>query len=201
MSLPIVCKDSMWLDMFYLSCSSWAEKALRAVIVYLFLVLALRYFGKRELAQVNPFDLVVLLMLSNTVQNAIIGADNSVTGGVIGALTLMVANHFLVRFAFKRRRLDNLLGGKPTTLIADGRIREDALAGERLTKSELLLVVNRQGYTSLEEIDRCDIEPGGSFFIKGKAQRLAELRHAELMARLEHLDLQIAELRRQMQKN
>ena len=83
-----------------------AEKILRPVVVYLALVVLLRIFGKRELAQLNPFDLVVLLSLSNTVQNAIIGNDNSVSGGLIGAFALLGVNYLVVRFLFKHRRLD-----------------------------------------------------------------------------------------------
>ena len=83
-------------DMFFLGLPI-AEKILRPVFVYLFLIVGLRLAGKRELAQLNPFDLVVLLTISNTVQNAIIGDDNSVTGGVIGATTLLFVNHFVVR--------------------------------------------------------------------------------------------------------
>src|SRR6202007_1397122 len=82
------------------------EKILRPILVYVFLVLLLRVFGKRELAQLNPFDLVVLLSLSNTVQNAIIGDDNTVSGGIIGAVALLVTNYLVVRFLFKHRRLD-----------------------------------------------------------------------------------------------
>lgn len=200
MSLSIVWEGSMWRDMFWLSLPV-AEKMLRAIIVYMFLVVALRIFGKRELAQLNPFDLVVLLTLSNTVQNAIIGADNSVTGGLIGAFALMAANYLLVRFIFKHRRLDQLLEGKPTTLIEHGRIRKDALASELMTEPELLVVAHRQGFKSLDQIERCVLEPGGTFFIQGKTPPLSERQHSELIARLEHLDRQIAELRRQIQKN
>src|ERR1700735_1639849 len=89
------------------------EKIARPVIVYVFLVLLLRVFGKRELAQLNPFDLVVLLMLSNTVQNAVIGNDNSVTGGLIGAFSLLGTNYLVVRFLFKHRRIDQILEGSP----------------------------------------------------------------------------------------
>src|SRR5919199_1264142 len=92
------------------------EKMLRPVLVYFFLVAILRLAGKRELAQLNPFDLVVLLTLSNTVQNAIIGEDNSVTGGLIGASTLLVVNYVVVRFLFRRMRLDRFLEGAPTPL-------------------------------------------------------------------------------------
>ena len=91
--------SKVWTDMFVLALPV-AEKILRPIVVYLFLVIGLRLAGKRELAQLNPFDLVVLLTLSNTVQNAIIGDDNSVTGGVIGAATLLLVNFLVVRFLF-----------------------------------------------------------------------------------------------------
>src|SRR6187551_508677 len=81
------------------------EKILRPIVIYVFLIVALRLAGKRELAQLNPFDLVVLLTLSNTVQNAIIGEDNSVTGGLVGALSLFTINYLVIRFLFKHRRL------------------------------------------------------------------------------------------------
>src|SRR6202007_1308011 len=93
------------------------EKILRPIIVYVFLVLLLRVFGKRELAQLNPFDLVVLLSLANTVQNAIIGDDNSVAGGCVGAASLMITNYLVIRFLFKHRRLDQILEGRPAVLI------------------------------------------------------------------------------------
>src|SRR5690242_2307889 len=96
------------------------EKILRPIIVYVFLVLLLRVFGKRELAQLNPFDLVVLLSLSNTVQNAIIGDDNTVSGGIIGAVALLVTNYLVVRFLFKHRRLDEIIEGEPAVLMKDG---------------------------------------------------------------------------------
>jgi uncharacterized membrane protein YcaP (DUF421 family) len=90
------------------------EKMLRPVIIYGFLVVGLRLAGKRELAQLNPFDLVVLLTLSNAVQNAIIGDDNSITGGLIGATTLLVVNYLVVRFLFRHRRLDEIIESEPT---------------------------------------------------------------------------------------
>src|SRR5689334_13046362 len=108
----------MWNDIFATG-APVIEKVLRPVLVYVFLVIALRIFGKRELAQLNPFDLVVLLSLSNTVQNAIIGNDNSLIGGILGALALLVSNYLVVRFLFRHRRLDQLLEGSPTKLIED----------------------------------------------------------------------------------
>ena len=175
------------------------EKILRPVILYVFLVAALRIFGKRELAQLNPFDLVVLLSLSNTVQNAIIGEDNSVTGGLIGAFTLLATNYLVVRFLFRHRRLDQLIEGKPTVLVARGKLNIRAMAKELLTESELLIVARRQGFRSLKEIDRCVLDPSGTFIIEGKSPPIAETRHAELLSQLEQISKQIGELRQQIQ--
>src|SRR5438046_6393109 len=97
-------------DMFFLGLPV-AEKVLRPVLVYLFLIVGLRLAGKREMAQLNPFDLVVLLTLSNTVQNAIIGEDNSVTGGVLGAATLLAVNYLVVRFLYNHENVERLIDG------------------------------------------------------------------------------------------
>ena len=109
------------------------EKLLRPAIVYLALVVLLRIFGKRELAQLNPFDLVVLLSLSNTVQNAIIGDDNSVTGGIIGALSLLAINWLVVRALFSSPKLTRMMEGRATVLIRNGQVDQKALARESLT--------------------------------------------------------------------
>src|SRR6266566_4468657 len=116
-------------DMFSLSLPV-AEKVLRPVVVYVFLIVGLRLAGKRELAQLNPFDLVVLLTLSNTVQNAIIGEDNSITGGVIGAATLLALNYVVIRFLYGHEALDRLVEGEPDVLIENGVVRHDRLKGE-----------------------------------------------------------------------
>src|SRR6266436_9015526 len=106
-------------DMFFLSVPI-AEKILRPILVYVFLIVILRLAGKREMAQLNPFDLVVLLTISNTVQNAIIGEDNSVTGGLIGAATLLIVNHIVVRYLYTHERLERLVEGDSDVLIEDG---------------------------------------------------------------------------------
>src|ERR1700730_1408016 len=118
-------------DMFYLTLP-WAEKVLRPILVYVFLIVGLRLAGKRELAQLNPFDLVVLLTLSNTVQNAIIGDDNSVTGGIIGASTLLLVNYLVVRFLYSHDRLDRLVEGEPCFLIQNGQVLEHRITQEVL---------------------------------------------------------------------
>ncbi len=165
-----------------------AEKILRPALVYLFLVVALRVFGKRELAQLNPFDLVVLLSLSNTVQNAIIGDDNSLLGGVIGAFALLVINYLVVRFLFRHRRLDQIFEGKPTTLIQNGCIVRNALAKELLTRSELMTVLHRQGFDSVSEVDQCVLEPGGTFYIQRKLPAQDEVEHDAVMKALTELN-------------
>ena len=192
--LPFVPGSALLQDMFRLTLPV-AEKMLRPAIVYLFLVIALRIFGKRELAQLNPFDLVVLLSLSNTVQNAIIGEDNTLIGGLIGAFTLLSVNYIVVRFLFKHRRLDQVLEGKPTTLIDRGKLIRRNLARELMTHSELQTVAHRQGFARLEDVEQCVLEPGGTFFIQGKEPAPAQKRHAEVMARLEELSRQIEGLR------
>ena len=171
-----------------------AEKVLRPVIVYIFLVALLRVFGKRELAQLNPFDLVVLLSLSNTVQNAIIGADNSLTGGLVGAFTLLAVNYLVVRFLFRHRRLDQFLEGKPTTLVQDGHLRERALAKELLTRSELITVLHRQGFTGLDEVDSCVLEPGGTFYVHRKLPPADEVERQEILRRLQDLNAKVDRL-------
>ncbi len=175
------------------------EKILRPIIVYLFLIALLRVFGKRELAQLNPFDLVVLLCLSNTVQNAIIGNDNSVTGGLLGAVALVSVNYVIVRYIFRHRRLDEILAGRPATLIEGGKIKERALASELMTHSELLTAVHRQGFAHIRDVDRCVLEPGGVFYIAGKTPTPNEQRHDQVLASIQGLEQQLRDLREQLQ--
>src|SRR5512136_616310 len=113
--------QSLWQNMFALAIPVM-EKILRPVLVYVFLVVGLRLAGKRELAQLNAFDLVVLLTLSNTVQNAIIGSDNSVLGGVIGATTLLVFNYVVVRFVFAHPKVEHLIEGDADVLMRAGKV-------------------------------------------------------------------------------
>ena len=170
------------------------EKIIRPILVYLALVVLLRIFGKRELAQLNPFDLVVLLSLSNTVQNAIIGNDNSVTGGVIGAITLLATNYLVVRFLFKHRRLDQLVEGKSTTLIDRGKVLQKNLAKELLSHSELLTVLHRQGFDDVDEVEQCVLEPSGTFAVKRKVPAQDDIQYAELIRRLEIIDTRLSAL-------
>ena len=174
---------------------SIVEKIVRPILVYVFLILGLRLAGKRELAQLNPFDLIVLLLLSNTVQNAIIGNDNSVGGGMIGAITLLVVNYIVVRFLYGHEQLESLLEGKPDELIANGKIQQEHLKREQLTVAGLETAAHRQGFASLEDIDRAVLETCGtiSFFPKQPVPDVA--RHSEVIARLDRLADELASLR------
>src|SRR3569623_1999988 len=124
------------------------EKIVRTVAVYGFLLLGLQLTGKRQLSQINAFDLVVLLLLSNTLQNAIIGNDNSLIGGLIGATALLILNSAVVRTLFHYRKLD-MIEGKPDTLIRCGRVMHHHLERELITVKELAAAARRQGIPSL----------------------------------------------------
>jgi uncharacterized membrane protein YcaP (DUF421 family) len=177
------------------------EKLLRPVIVYLVLVVLLRLFGKRELAQLNPFDLVVLLSLSNTVQNAIIGEDNSVTGGIIGAFGLLAINWLVVRTLYSSPRLTRVLEGTSTLLVRNGQILDHALQRESLTREELIEAIHKQGFETLDQVGRCELEPSGTFYVESIEPSKTEKQHEELMARIEALMNEVAGLRNHMTRN
>ena len=177
-------------DMFYLALPL-AEKILRPILVYAFLIAGLRLAGKRELAALNPFDLVVLLTISNTVQNAIIGEDNSVTGGMIGAATLLLVNYIFVRFLYTHESIDRLIEGDCEVLIENGVMNDDALQRELITRGELEAAAHKQGFSSLDDIDRAILETGGGIaFFARKPTPEAE-RHAQIMARLDQIAAQL----------
>jgi uncharacterized membrane protein YcaP (DUF421 family) len=186
---------SKWVtDMFVLALPV-AEKILRPVVVYFFLVIGLRLAGKRELAQLNPFDLVVLLTLSNTVQNAIIGDDNSVTGGIIGAATLLLVNYMVVRFLYRHEKLDRLVEGESCVLIEDGKVQTHQLNRETLTFSQLEAAAHKQGLGGLDEVERAVLEPSGTISFIAKKPEPEVLRHGELLARLDRIARELAQIR------
>ena len=171
------------------------EKMLRPAIVYAFLVIGLRLAGKRELAQLNPFDLVVLLTLSNTVQNAIIGNDNSVTGGLIGAATLLVINYFVVRLLYGHQEVEKIVEGDEDVLIEDGQVKVDHLKGELITLAELEMAAHKQGFKSLSEIERAMLEPGGTISFIGKEPRAEAIRYQDIITRLDQITQELVALR------
>jgi uncharacterized membrane protein YcaP (DUF421 family) len=184
-----------WADMFQLALPV-LEKVIRPCIIYIFLIVGLRLAGKRELAQINTFDLVVLLMLSNTVQNAIIGDDNSVTGGIIGATSLLVLNYMVVRFLFRRTRLDRFLEGSPVILIENGRVLHKHLERELISIQELTTVARKQGFRGLDDIQECILETGGSLVFIAKDPAPAQTHYEDLIQRLEAISRQLQALQR-----
>ncbi len=181
-------------DIFHLSLP-WLEKVLRPALVYLMLILLLRLFGKRELAQLNPFDLVLLLMLSNTVQNAIIGDDNSFTGGAIGAASLLAANFCLNRLLYAMPKLDKALQGSQAVLVRDGVVNSRAMRQEMLTREELIQVIHRQNITGLADVRLCILEPNGTFYVESTPDSVPRQRHDEMMQKLEALTREVQALR------
>jgi uncharacterized membrane protein YcaP (DUF421 family) len=182
-----------WADMFGLSLPV-LEKVLRPVLVYTFMVAGLRLFGKRELAQTNTFDLIVLLTLANTLQNAIIGDDNSLTGGVIGAISLLVLNYLVVRFLFRRAKLDRFLEGSPVLLIKDGKVQQRNLDRELITLDELTAAAHKQGIRNLKEVERSVLETGGSVTFTPKDPSPMQTHYEDLVKRLDEITRQLQAL-------
>jgi uncharacterized membrane protein YcaP (DUF421 family) len=185
----------IWKDMFVLGVPI-LEKILRPIIVYVFLIVGLRLSGKRELAQLNPFDLIVLLTLSNTVQNAIIGEDNSVTGGIIGAASLLAINYLVVRFLYDHRKIEQLVEGRADILIENGKLHEHKLKRELITKQELAAAARKQGFDSLSEVHQCVLEPGGTLSFTARKPATEDIRHQELLKKFDALSEELARLRK-----
>jgi uncharacterized membrane protein YcaP (DUF421 family) len=164
----------------------WWDKAIRTLVVYLVVLALLRLAGKRQLAQLNAFDLVVLLLLSNVVQNAIIGNETSLPGGVLGAVILIAANYVLVRAAFERPWLNRLLQGTSTTLYEHGHLRQKNLHHELITREELVAALRRQGM-ELEDVDQVALTPEGTFDASPKPKPSLD----DVMAALERIEREL----------
>jgi uncharacterized membrane protein YcaP (DUF421 family) len=178
---------TIWHDMFIPDISV-VEKILRPLIVYAALLLLLRLFGKRQLAQLNPYDLVVLLTISNTVQNAIIGNDNSITGGLLGALTLLLFNWVVVRMLYRHHEIDELIEGESTVLVEEGCVIQKALDEEVITLHELEAAAHKQGFQSLKEVEKCILEPGGTLAMFGRKPNPDEMRQEAVLQRLDRIE-------------
>ena len=187
---------SLWTDLFTPGISV-GDKLLRTLIVYGFLLIGLRLAGKRELSQLNPFDLVVLLLLSNTVQNAIIGNDNSLIGGIIGAAALLFINAVVVRLLYHYNKLD-AIEGRPDTLMRNGRILRHHLERELITVAELESAARRQGISSLAHVHECRLETGGALTFIQKEPTDDEVRHHELVGLIAQLDARQREIAEQL---
>jgi uncharacterized membrane protein YcaP (DUF421 family) len=161
----------VWHSIFHLTVPV-AEKVIRSVLIYVFLIVALRLVGKRELGQTNPLDLVVLLLVANAVQNGIIGNDLSVTGAVIGAVTLFAVNEVFNRATYQFSWFSNALEGEPTALIENGKPNVRALGRAGISLADLRAIARRQGFPDLSSVHTAILETNGtvSMFTKDEPQ-------------------------------
>ena len=156
------------MSLFVPEIAVW-EKVLRSVVVYAFMLLAFRFTGKRQVGQLTPFDLVVLLIISNVVQNAVIGPDNSLGGGLLGAAVILALNWGVVELAFRSKRLRRLLEATPTLLVHNGRILHQNLQRERITLDDLHAALRRSGVADVEHVHVAVLEENGGISVIPRA--------------------------------
>jgi uncharacterized membrane protein YcaP (DUF421 family) len=195
---------ALWFNLVHLGAPdttthpvSWVEKLVRPVIIYLLLVVLLGRAGKRILAQLNPFDFVVLLTLSNTVQNAIIGNDTSLSGGALGAVALLTVNAILLRIYYRGPDMTHLSkADRDICLIERGELQMDEMRRLHINAGELIAKAHERGFDSLDEVDTVMLYPNGTIYIKGKAEMSDASYYQEVISRLDALSAQVAALRR-----
>jgi uncharacterized membrane protein YcaP (DUF421 family) len=183
--------DSIWHDMLAAGVPV-TEKVIRTIAVYAFLIGGLRLFGKRELGQLNPLDFIVLLLLSNTVQNAIIGNDNSLSGGLIGALVLMIVNSALVRYTYAHPRVRRMVEGRAEELVKDGHVIQHALAHNQITREELVAAARKQGIEHMGDVACARLEVSGAVSFLVKEPTEMQRFHSDIVARLEAIEKRLA---------
>ena len=185
---PTASFTSMWNSIAHLD-TSIAEKIIRPLVIYLFLVIALRLSGKREIGQHNALELVVLLAVANAVQNGIIGVDTSITGALIGATTLFTANGLLEYVVSRNRFLHELIVGRPVSLVSAGRVNQKALRRQRLSEEDLEEDASEQGARNLSDVESAVLGANGHIVVTLRNDIL-------LQDHVNELTKQIAELRR-----
>jgi uncharacterized membrane protein YcaP (DUF421 family) len=183
--------NTIWNDML-VSGVPIAEKVIRTIAVYGFLIGGLRLFGKRELGQLNPLDFIVLLLLSNTVQNAIIGNDNSLVGGLLGALVLMIVNSVLVRYTYRHPRVRRWVEGRPDELVKDGHVLQRALEHNQISREELVAAARKQGVEHLGDVACARLEVSGAVSFLVKEPTELQRFHADIVARLDAIEQRLA---------
>jgi uncharacterized membrane protein YcaP (DUF421 family) len=165
-----------------------AEKVLRTVLVYGFLIILLRVAGKRTLGQITSFDLVVLLLLSNTVQNAIIGNDNSLLGGLIGAVVLIAGDYLVVRTLYNHRRAERAIEGASSVLVHHGKFMDVNMRRQLITRVELESAARKQGIAHMSDVRCARLETGGAVTFELESPTEHEKHLADLITRLERIE-------------
>jgi len=145
----------------------WWELVVRGLVVYVFLILLLRVTGKRQIGQLSPFDLVLLLILSNAVQNSMNAGDNSLIGGLISAVTLVVVNYLVGLIAFKSKKLEAIIEGHPQLIIHEGKLFEDVMNEAKLTRHELDSTLRQSGYFEIKDVKLAILETNGTVSVRG----------------------------------
>jgi uncharacterized membrane protein YcaP (DUF421 family) len=148
----------------------WTEFIVRGVVVYVFLLILLRLTGRRQVGQLAPFDLVLLLVLSNAVQNSMNGGDNSLVGGLISAATLVALNYAVGSLTHRSKRLEALIEGRPQLLIHNGTLFEDVLRSAKLTHHELNAALRRGGCACVDDVHSAILENNGSISVTPKVK-------------------------------
>jgi uncharacterized membrane protein YcaP (DUF421 family) len=148
----------------------WWELILRSAVVYAALIVILRATGKRQIGQLAPFDLVLLLVLSNAVQNSMNGGDNSLVGGLISAVTLVGLNHLVGVATFRNKGIEAIVEGRPIIIAHNGEVFDDALARAQLTRHELQSALWQNGCTCVEEVHSAILENNGSITVIPRAR-------------------------------
>ena len=148
----------------------WWELVLRAVVVYVFLLVLLRLTGKRQVGQLAPFDLVLLLVISNTVQNAMNAGDNSVTAGLLLAVTVVGLNMVVAQLTFRSKRLEGLVEGEPQVLVHNGKLNSRLMDREKLTQHELMAALRQGGCLSVDEVHAAILERNGSITVVARSK-------------------------------
>jgi uncharacterized membrane protein YcaP (DUF421 family) len=178
----------LFLQDLFVPGTSLVEKIVRPVAVYVFLIVILRIGGRRELGQLNAFDLVVLLTLANAVQNAIIGDDNSLIGGFIGGATLVLLNLGVNWYLYRHPTLDRRIEGEPVLLVKDGQLVRENLQRELITEEELLSAIHRQGVERIEACAEVILEASGPIPVLARQPSADEIMMSEVVARLDRIE-------------
>jgi uncharacterized membrane protein YcaP (DUF421 family) len=143
----------------------WGELILRAVVVYVFLLVLLRVTGKRQVGQLAPFDLVLLLVLSNAVQNSMNGGDNSLVGGLLVAATLVALNFLVGYLTYRSKKLEALIEGRPQVLIHNGKLIQEVVSGANLSHHEIQAALRQGGCTCIDEVHVAVLENNGAISV------------------------------------
>ncbi len=167
---------------------SIAEKVVRSVLVYGFLIVLLRVAGKRTLGQLTSFDLVVLLLLSNTVQNAIIGNDNSLVGGLLGAVVLIAANYVVVRLLYNHRKAERAIEGSTSILMHHGKFIDGNMKRNLITRAELESAARKQGIGRMADVRVARLETEGALTFELESPTEHDKHLSDLITRLERIE-------------